>query len=196
MKDKKSMLDELKGRREMMERYRQEAKRDEEIAGQLGGFVKALAITQDQLREEFLKTVNSTMDSIWGELYPYGDFETLRLAVDGDYILQMKEPGGWVNVEGFVSGGERSVACLALRIAFSMAFMPNLKWLILDEPTHNLDANAISQLADVLRERMEQFAEQVFLITHEERMSEGVTGCLYRLERNKEANEPTRVTGG
>lgn len=194
--DKKEILRDMRERAGLLERYRKEAGRDEEIAEQLGDFVKVLRITQDQLRQEFLKTVNSIMDSIWGELYPYGDFERVRLAVDQDYILQLKEPGGWVSAEGGVSGGERSMACLALRIAFSLAFIPNLKWLILDEPTHNLDTNAIRQFAEVLRESMGQFAEQVFLITHEERISEGVTGALYRLERNKEANEPTRVEAG
>jgi exonuclease SbcC len=196
VEDKREILRDMRERSDMLERYKEEAGRDEEIAGQLGDFVKVLKITQDQLRQEFLKTVNSIMDSIWGELYPYGDFERVRLAVDQDYILQLKELGGWISAEGGVSGGERSMACLALRIAFSLAFIPNLKWLILDEPTHNLDANAIGQFAEILRERMGQFAEQVFLITHEERISEGVTGALYRLERNKEANEPTRVEAG
>jgi len=42
---------------------------------------------------------------------------------------------------------------------------------------------------------MKEFAEQVFLITHEERISEGVTGNLYKLERNKELGEPTKVVG-
>ena len=37
------------------------------------------------------------------------------------------------------------------------------------------------------------FAEQVFLITHEERISEGVTGNLYRLERDKENEGVTKA---
>jgi DNA repair exonuclease SbcCD ATPase subunit len=99
-------------------------------------------------------------------------------------------------VDGIASGGERSMACLALRIAFSKAFIPNLKWLILDEPTHNLDSNAIEQFSQILREKIDQFVDQVFLITHEERISEAVggsSGSLHHLERDKEANEPTRV---
>jgi DNA repair exonuclease SbcCD ATPase subunit len=74
-----------------------------------------------------------------------------------------------------------------------MAFIPSLKWLILDEPTHNLDHNAIAQFAEVLREKIHSFANQVFLITHEDRISEGVTGHFYRLERKKELDEPTKV---
>lgn len=192
--DKEQVLKDLKERMDMLLKYTKQVEKSRLIAEQLSGFEKALKITQDQLREEFLKTVNSTMGAIWPELYPYDDFQGIQLAVEsGDYVLQLKESGGWISVEGSVSGGERSMACLALRIAFSLAFIPNLKWLILDEPTHNLDENAIKQLSEILRERVNQFAEQVFLITHEEKISEAVTGNLYRLERNKELDEPTKI---
>jgi len=193
LSDKRSVFNELNERRELMNRYRNEAERDGRIIGELGGFEKALKVTQDQLREEFLKTVNSIMADVWAELYPYGDFQDIRLAIEDDYVLQLKESREWVSVEGAVSGGERSMATLTLRVAFSMAFLPNLKWLMLDEPTHNLDANAIRQFASILREKMGMFAEQVFLITHEERISEGVTGQLYRMERDKDKDEPTRI---
>jgi exonuclease SbcC len=188
-------LREIRERRELLERYRKELVEGEKIRGDLKRFTRALLLTQEQLRSEFLKTVNNIMDRVWQELYPYGDFEGIRLAIEGDYTLQLREPGGWVSVEGRVSGGERSMACLALRIAFSLAFIPNLRWLILDEPTHNLDSGAIEHFARILRERMPEFVEQVFLITHEERISEGVTGNLYKLERDKEQNGPTQVAG-
>ena len=74
-----------------------------------------------------------------------------------------------------------------------MAFLPNLQWLILDEPTHNLDSRAITEFSTVLREKMGLFTEQVFLITHEQRIREGVTGNMYVLERDKDKDEPTRV---
>jgi len=199
--DRQNVLAGLKERIETLERYRAEIKQDAEISEKLGSFVRVLRITQEQLRKEFLKTVNGIMGEIWKELYPYGDFGCVRLSIfNGDYILQLKETAGegsWVSADGIVSGGERSMACLALRIAFSIAFIPNLKWLILDEPTHNLDKNAINQFSEILRERIGRFVDQVFLITHEERISESISGAgsLYRLERDKEANEPTRVTG-
>ncbi len=196
IEERSERLAEIREREETLEKYRREISSGERILGDLKKFKHALAATQDQLRSEFLNSVNSIMDRVWGELYPYGDFGGIRLAIDGDYILQLKEPGGWVSVEGRVSGGERSMACLALRIAFSLAFIPNLRWLILDEPTHNLDSDAIEQLARILRERMPDFVEQVFLITHEERISEGVTGSLYRLERDKEQDGPTMVAEG
>jgi len=201
LSDKQAILDDLKERKGIIERYKKEIEQDSDIYEKLGGFVKVLKMTQEQLRSEFLKTVNGFMESVWKELYPYGDFDSVRLTIsEGDYVLQLKERSvgneeSWIWVDGIASGGERSMACLALRIAFSIAFIPNLKWLILDEPTHNLDANAIEQFSTILREKIDQFVDQVFIITHEERISESVggTGSLYRLERDKEANEPTRI---
>jgi exonuclease SbcC len=191
--DREEMLGDLKKRNSLLEGYRSEIMRDGRAVDSLQSFVKALRATQDQLREEFLRSVNSLLSVIWKELYPYGDFTSVRLIIDKDYVLQLRGSEGWVSVDGIASGGERSMACLALRIAFSLSFIPNLRWLILDEPTHNLDSNAIGQFIEVLREKMPAFAEQVFLITHDERISEGVQGTLYKLDRNKNEDGATVV---
>lgn len=197
IKDREARLEELEERKAMLESYRRETERDEKLVAMLISFENVLKITQDQLRDEFLKTVNKIMNAVWNGLYPYGDFPEIRLFIEGDYILQLRtSDGSWVSAEGVISGGERSMACLALRIAFSLAFIPNLKWLILDEPTHNLDANAIEQFAMVLREKIHKFTEQVFLITHEDRLVEGMAGKLYRLERDKEGDGATKVSHG
>jgi exonuclease SbcC len=191
--DRQDMVRDLEKRNKLLEEYRSEIMRDGCAVDSLQAFVKALKATQDQLREEFLKNVNQLLSVVWRELYPYGDFTGVRLIIDKDYILQLKGSEGWVSVDGVASGGERSMACLALRIAFSLSFIPNLRWLILDEPTHNLDSNAIAQFIEVLREKMPAFAEQVFLITHDERISEGVQGVLYKLDRNKNEDGATQV---
>ncbi|HDD72699.1 MAG TPA: hypothetical protein ENG00_01250 [Candidatus Aenigmarchaeota archaeon] len=191
--DRTKTLSDTEKRLGLLKKYREEVKTSEAVIVLLNQFSEAVSMTQNQLREEFLKVVNYIMNEIWTDLYPYEDFQGIRLVVDRDYILQLRESGGWVNVEGMVSGGERSIASLALRIAFSMAFIPNLKWLILDEPTHNLDSNAIERLAEVFREKIQAFADQVFIITHDERLAEGVTGSVHKLEREKESNGPTKV---
>jgi exonuclease SbcC len=193
LKDKKAASAEMEEQAAALARYQKGAGSFGKIADSMDAFVSVLRSTQDQLRDEFLKTVNYIMNDVWSELYPYGDFGEIRLLVEKDYVLQLKGTKGWMNAE-MVSGGERSLACLALRIAFSLAFTPNIRWLILDEPTHNLDANAIEHFGSVLKDRMENIIEQVFLITHEERLSDYITGSTYRLERDKEADGVTRVT--
>ncbi len=193
MGDRSAALEEISKRMKLMERYENEISRDREIAADLKRFVAALRDTQERLRGEFLKSVNSVMNNVWGEFYPYSDFTGIRLFAENDYVLQLQDSTGWIPVDGVASGGERSMAALALRIAFSLTFVPNLRWLILDEPTHNLDGNAIQKFTSALKEGMSNFAEQVFLITHDDRISEGADS-LYRLERDKNRDGPTVVS--
>ncbi len=158
-------------------------------------FEKALEQTQMELRSEFVEAVNYAMNKLWSTLYPYQDFVGMKLNIDeGDYVLQLQErAGSFVGVDGIASGGERSIACLALRIAFSLVLAPQLKWLVLDEPTHNLDAKALEDFTNTLRERIGEFVDQVFIISHNPGIENAITGHAYRLERNKSTDSPTRV---
>ncbi len=158
-------------------------------------FASALEHTQIELRKEFVEAVNYTMNKLWPALYPYQDFTGVKLNIEeGDYVLQMQEKTGRsVNAEGVASGGERSIACLALRIAFALVLAPQMKTLILDEPTANLDSSAIRELATTLRERIGEFIEQTFIITHQQELEDAVTGSIYRLERDKSKDGVTKV---
>jgi exonuclease SbcC len=194
-KEKNSRINEYQTKLDEMKKYIEELKRLDKIIKNLRIFTKALEETQIGLRKEFVKAVNYVMSKLWQTLYPYQDFVGIRLNVDeGDYILQLQDrSGAWVNVEGQVSGGERSIACLALRISFALVLAPQLPWLVLDEPTANLDVKAIEDLAETLRERIGDFVEQVFLITHDEKLEDAVSGSLYKLEREKEKDGATKI---
>ena len=178
-----------------VEKEKREVERLDKIIRDLKILGEALKQTQTELRKDIIEAINYTMNEIWPTLYPYGDYVGIRLAIEkGDYVLQLKERSGrYVNVEGIVSGGERSIACLALRIAFARVLAPQLRWLVLDEPTHNLDVRAVEDLAETLRTRINEFVDQVFLITHEEKVENAVTGSLYRLVRDKERDGATKV---
>lgn len=194
-KEKLLRLNELENKLTEIRIYQKEIEKIQKLIKNMKIFEKSLEQTQIELRKEFVQAVNYTMTNLWETLYPYQDFVGIRLNVEeGDYILQLMErTGKWINVEGIVSGGERSIASLALRIAFSLVLAPQLRWLILDEPTHNLDQNAVEDLAETLRERIGEFVDQVFLITHDEKLENAVTGSLYRLEREKEKDGVTKV---
>jgi DNA repair exonuclease SbcCD ATPase subunit len=158
-------------------------------------FESALEQTQIELRKEFVTAVNYTMNQLWNTLYPYQDFIGIRLFIEeGDYILQIQSKAGeWINVEGVASGGERSLSALALRIAFALVLAPQIRILILDEPTANLDSNAVSVLATTLREKISEFIDQTFLITHQAELEDAVTGNSYKLERDKSKDGVTKV---
>ena len=195
IQERKSRIEEYEKKLEEIAKEKTEIEKLEKLIKDLKIFEKALEQTQIELRSEFVDAVNYTMNKLWQTLYPYQDFVGIRLSIEeGDYLLQLQERSGrWVNVEGFASGGERSIACLALRVAFALVLAPQLRWLVLDEPTHNLDAKAVEDLAETLRTRINEFVDQVFLITHEEKLEDAVTGSLYRLERDKERDGVTKV---
>jgi exonuclease SbcC len=174
---------------------KEEVKKLDKLIMELKIFEIALEQTQIELRIEFVEAVNFTMNKLWNTLYPYQDFVGIKLNIEeGDYVLQLQERSGrYINADGIASGGERSIACLALRIAFALVLAPQLRWLVLDEPTANLDVRAIEDLSETLRERIGEFVDQVFLITHDEKLESSVTGSLYRLEREKEKDGVTKV---
>ncbi|MBI2040601.1 MAG: hypothetical protein HYT16_00695 [DPANN group archaeon] len=137
-------------------------------------FTNALLAAQETLRKELIIAVNEVTSNVWQQIYPYQKWVSAQLeASSEDYILKLRDADGdFVSVAGFASGGERMLASLALRIAFAKVMAPNLNILILDEPTHNLDEKAISTFVDLLREKALGFLDQVFIVTHEERLAE------------------------
>ena len=195
VKEKQKLLNEIENKKKILENYRLEIKRLEAISEQLQLLENSLESTQEQLRKDFVTAINEAMQSIWPELYPYKDIYNIKLGIEeGDYVLQLQDSTGWVTADGIVSGGERSIACLALRIALSLVLAPNIDMLVLDEPTANLDSRTVEVLANVLREKITKFVEQVFLITHSMEMENAVSGYLYRLERDKATDGTTKVT--
>jgi DNA repair exonuclease SbcCD ATPase subunit len=64
------------------------------------------------------------------------------------------------------------LAALAVRLAFAKILSPEFNILILDEPTHNLDSAAIETFISALQGELSEFLEQLFIVTHEERLAE------------------------
>jgi DNA repair protein SbcC/Rad50 len=152
----------------------------ESQTGLLDRFKKALEATQLALRDELILAVNEVMSQVWVEIYPYDKWSGVRLSsTEQDYTLQIKEAeGDWVPVAGFASGGERMLASLAVRIAFARVLAPALSLLILDEPTHNLDEKAVTTFIDVIQNRVSDFLDQIFIVTHEEKLAENADNVV------------------
>ena len=155
----------------------------------------SLIEVQETLREEFVKTLNEVMNEIWNDLYPYEDYIGIRFKIEErDYLLQLCDlKNKWMNVEGFSSGGERAIASLVMRIALSVILAPRLKVLMLDEPTHNLDSNTMEKLIDILKTHISNLIEQLFIVTHDERLIQAGTGYTYEFLRESAKRESTKV---
>ncbi len=158
-------------------------------------FSNTLVEIQEVLRKEFIETLNEVMNEIWDYVYPYEDYTRIRFRIeDRDYILQLCDlKNKWINVDGFSSGGERSIASIVLRIALSVVLAPYMKILVLDEPTHNLDSNTIDNLTEIFRTKIIDLLDQVIIVTHDERLVQAGTGRLYEFIRKAGKKEPTEI---
>jgi len=185
LSDLRTRLSEMEKQTRKMEGWERTVQ-DLEILG------NAVVDVQAALRSDLIDSINSAMNAVWNTLYPYGDYSQLKFsASEAGYELELGDGERWVLVDGVASGGERACASLALRIAFARILASNLNWLILDEPTHNLDTQAVKALALALRDSIPSIVDQVFVITHEEGLKEAASGRLYMLDRNKRKNEAT-----
>ncbi len=186
----KTIREELEGMRGM----------EKDIAGlyaleeQLSIYRNALADTQVSLRSSLSEAINSAMNEIWTIFYPYRNYHGLRLNVtEKDYLFEVDDGNGWRGLETIASGGERASAALALRVALAMILTPKLSWLILDEPTHNLDSEAVELLSSALQFKVPQVVRQTFVITHDEAFMGSDFASSYRLSREKDRNGETKV---
>ncbi len=157
-------------------------------------YQNSLVETQISLRNSLITSINLVLDKVWKVLYPYGDYEKIKVEItENDYVLTALHGSEWVAIEGSVSGGERASMILALKVAFSVVLAPHLSMLILDEPTHNLDNNSVKALCEILREKLPKIIKQVVVITHDENLRDGANGELYLFSRNKDEYEPTKI---
>ncbi len=174
----------LNEQREAISQRLEHARSVEEV---LGVFSQSLVVTQQQLREGVIEAINAALSELWPNVYPYEDFTLAKVLIqDNDYVLTVKEKrGDWISAESSLSGGERSAAALALRMAIAFVLTRQLSWIILDEPTHNLDVKSVQALTVMLKDRLPALVDQVFVITHASEIEKAATGSLYVLQREK-----------
>lgn len=198
IEDKEIQAKDKKAQIERIEMIKQDAKKKREVVDNLAKFKISLLETQSLMRTQLINHINGIMHEVWQNLYPYGDYQGLMLnASEDDYELKVKtlinNEYVWENVEAIASGGEKSTASLAMRIAFSLVLVPNLKWLILDEPTHNIDREGLLKFVQVFGETLPTIVDQVFIITHDEALKEVNNSKIYSFSRDKAQNKETSV---
>jgi exonuclease SbcC len=201
IRDKEMQIGAKESEMARIRRIHDDVKAKKELVENLSKFKMALSETQSALRVKLINSINEVMHGVWKELYPYGDYESVILdASESGYELKVRtivnNEHVWEDVEAIASGGERSTACLAMRVAFSLVLVPNLKWLILDEPTHNIDRQGLSKFVQMFSETLPSMVDQVFIITHDEMLKQVNDAKIYVLDRNKELNQETMVSQG
>jgi len=190
----KDMLDLMRSELASLRGMENDMKSFYELEDQLSLYKNALLETQTSLRLSLADAINTAMNEIWGIFYPYKNYRALRLGVsEKDYVFEVDDGSGWKGLETIASGGERACAALALRVSLAMVLTPKLGWLILDEPTHNLDSEAVAMLSSALEFKVPEVVNQTFVITHDEAFMGSEFASSYRLKRDKERNGETKV---
>jgi DNA repair protein SbcC/Rad50 len=162
------------------------------VDSELSIFKNTLVETQATLRREVVDAINSAMGAAWGMVYPYGDYRSVRMVADEKgYSFEVFD-GNW-HISETVSGGERASIAIALRVALATVLAPQMGLIILDEPTHNLDREAVALLARVLQYDLPNLVPQAFVITHDEELIGADFASAYRLSRDKASGAPTRI---
>jgi len=162
--------------------------------------LEAWISTVSEIRKMRMEAVNRALKLVWRRVYlarysDYRDIELTQRETRGGYTyeLLLKGERGWREVER-LSGGERTLALLSLRIAVSYLLSGRASFLILDEPTHNLDSDLSKQFAAFLKEATneEPLFSQIIVITHNPVFADEAD-VVHRFEREKTGNDPTRV---
>ncbi|MEM4272042.1 MAG: SMC family ATPase [Candidatus Bilamarchaeaceae archaeon] len=183
----------MERRLSQMEKARSECLWLSRLREELTAYKNALLETQAELRTEMAGAITSAMNEIWPVLYPYADYRQLRIiATEKDYFFEVYDTE-WKALEKIASGGEKACLSLTLRMALSTVLTPSLGWMMLDEPTHNLDAEAVYTLSEALESKVPQIIPQSFVITHEENLISSEFARTYRFSRDKEKGGPTLV---
>ncbi len=196
-KEKGKQAEEKEKQVKQIEALQRSVSRKKGMLTSIAMFKDALEETQVALRTKLIGSINGIMREIWPELYPYGDYQSILLEpTSEDYVLKVRTSRagtGWEEVDAIGSGGEKSIACLAMRVAFALVLVPNLRWLILDEPTHNIDQRGLDKFVKAINEVLPRLVEQVFIITHDETLKQVANAKVYVLGRDKEESGSTNV---
>ncbi len=193
LEEKEKLLRELKKRREEINKMRKKMEKLSSLIEDLSIIKTALTTTQQEARKHLLDSLNFSLNMIWGIIYPYEDYVKVKVeAFESGYRFLVFD-GEWKELERVASGGEKSLYMLSLRLALSSLLMGKLDFVILDEPTHNLDEFAVERLSLLISSELSKLTKQFFIITHDERLRNIERGKVFLFERNKKGSSPTVV---
>jgi len=141
-------------------------------------------------RKTVAKRLSAAFNYYFKKLYIYHDIKEVKLELKYErqewkfhfYVkknIDNKEI--WRDIrEANLSGGQVKIMDLAFRLALAYVLRPNLKVLLLDEPTESLDENVRYSLAELLDSLKEY---QIILCTHDELFKEKIQGKVFEFSR-------------
>ncbi|RLE44130.1 hypothetical protein DRJ19_01140 [Candidatus Woesearchaeota archaeon] len=115
--------------------------------------------------------------------------EQLQARIDEDFTPVIEQNGYETNIE-FLSGGERTAAALAYRLALNkvindLMVIKTKNIIILDEPTDGFSSEQLDKMRDVLEQLN---AEQIIIVSHEKKIESFVDNII-RITKNEHRSE-------
>ena len=114
------------------------------------------------------------------------DSELIKVKIDEEFSPVIEQNGHTIEFS-FLSGGEKTAAALAYRLALNQVIntivstIRTRDLLILDEPTDGFSAEQLDRLRNVLEELD---AKQVIIVSHENKIESFVDNVI-KLEKNE-----------
>lgn len=131
---------------------------------------KRMEDIQIRRRKSLIDRINMYFNMYWNYLYSSHIYSDPKIEVeDSGYVLMIRAGNLQVTADR-LSGGEKTLYALALRMAILSLVTKNLRIMILDEPTHNLDERAIDSLIDNINKLYLEHIDQFIIITHDEKL--------------------------
>ncbi len=142
----------------------------------------------DKTAEALRNRVKPGVENYMGHILPAitsGRYRAVRL--DENYNLEVWDPeAGEFRAKEVFSGGTEDQFLLAMRLAFALALLPEVKgrkpeFLFLDEPLSSSDEVRRSGILEYLNSGLADSFKQIFLISHVGGLEEGISNVI-RLE--------------
>lgn len=178
---------------------------EESFARDLDKFSKALGTAIIEVHQKQMTKLNGIITQLWKTSYQGTDIDTISISAKDtrvgastrsnmDYCVNMHRPDGAVlSMRGRASAGQRMLASLVIRLALMETFSSS-GILTLDEPTTNLDKDAIRKFAETIvslakTARGYNMKTQFVIITHDKEFTEilqdlATVEAAYRLEKS------------
>jgi exonuclease SbcC len=137
--------------------------------------------------ESLERMLNETFDLV------YGNDAYSHIRLDGEYELTVFQKDGTALDPDQLSGGERALFNLSLRLAIYRLLAEGIEGtapmppLILDEPTVFLDDGHVSRLVDLVREMRDLGVQQTVIVSHDDELV-GAADDLVTVEKDATTN--------
>lgn len=147
------------------------------------------ALAEDNLQAYLMNTVRSFVENSLNNILSKFDLSFSRVEIDfkeRNNINAYNTSGQKLSVN-LLSGGERVSIALALRLALAKTLMSEIGFLILDEPTVNLDEYRKKELIEIIRSTVE-VVPQIIVVTHDEELVQAGDNII-KVEKRGDASK-------